>query len=308
MLSISDDDLEKINAILSQNNQLDSRIIEKDILMTRVIIALSKMDIKNVYLIFCGGTCLSKGYALINRMSEDIDFKLKIDIDLSASQARKKRSEIKYAIKNHLERSGFDNVECSARNENNFFNYNIKFKSRYPEWDSLRPLIKIECINIPLFMETSCCEITSIADEYLDISGEHGTFECQNVNEVLVEKVLATLRRLTDDREYYFANPNLMRHIYDVSQIVAAGVTYTAEMSEVFYKKIEKEISMYGGHCAEFANNPKLALINSLNSLNTDPKYREDYEKQIYPMLFDYSNADFDYCLKNFIDIASNLI
>lgn len=80
MLSINDDDFEKIQAV-QPIRQIDARILEKDILVTRAIIAMTAMNMKDMSLKFCGGTSLSKGYGLINRMGEDIDFKLFMNFD-----------------------------------------------------------------------------------------------------------------------------------------------------------------------------------------------------------------------------------
>ena len=37
---------------------------------------LTLPDNKHFKLVFCGGTCLSKAYGILERMSEDVDFKV----------------------------------------------------------------------------------------------------------------------------------------------------------------------------------------------------------------------------------------
>lgn len=51
-------------------------IFEKDLLITEVLRTLVAVERDGIQLVFCGGTCLSKAHGLIERMSEDIDFKL----------------------------------------------------------------------------------------------------------------------------------------------------------------------------------------------------------------------------------------
>lgn len=55
---------------------LPAGVIEKDLLITAVLQIVSTLESDGIQLIFCGGTCLSKAHGLIERMSEDIDFKL----------------------------------------------------------------------------------------------------------------------------------------------------------------------------------------------------------------------------------------
>jgi len=55
---------------------LAEAVLEKDLLLTEVLQAINATDKDGIGLVFCGGTCLSKAHGLIDRMSEDIDFKL----------------------------------------------------------------------------------------------------------------------------------------------------------------------------------------------------------------------------------------
>ena len=70
-------------------------VIEKDLHVTDALRELSKIKVTQVarrvadsapdqievsaHLVFAGGTCLSKAYGLIERMSEDIDIKVVLD-------------------------------------------------------------------------------------------------------------------------------------------------------------------------------------------------------------------------------------
>jgi predicted nucleotidyltransferase component of viral defense system len=70
---------------------LDETVIEKDYYVTQVIHTLSNVENENFRLVFCGGTCLAKAYKLVQRMSEDVDFKiqLKLNDDCSKSFLKK---------------------------------------------------------------------------------------------------------------------------------------------------------------------------------------------------------------------------
>jgi predicted nucleotidyltransferase component of viral defense system len=55
---------------------LDDSVIEKDYYVTQVIKALSAVENEYFSIVFCGGTCLAKAHKIVQRMSEDVDFKI----------------------------------------------------------------------------------------------------------------------------------------------------------------------------------------------------------------------------------------
>jgi predicted nucleotidyltransferase component of viral defense system len=50
--------------------------VEKDWYVTQVIRKISKIHYEDFQVIFTGGTALSKAYGLIQRFSEDVDFRV----------------------------------------------------------------------------------------------------------------------------------------------------------------------------------------------------------------------------------------
>ena len=63
--------------VLDVINELDLGIsefaLEKDYLVTDALVSLAAINNSDFELIFCGGTCLSKAYGLLDRVSEDVD-------------------------------------------------------------------------------------------------------------------------------------------------------------------------------------------------------------------------------------------
>jgi len=74
---------------------LAEAVIEKDLLITEVLRSVVAVDSDGIQLVFCGGTCLSKAHGLIERMSEDIDFKLVLPQGLSRSARSRLLSQFK---------------------------------------------------------------------------------------------------------------------------------------------------------------------------------------------------------------------
>ena len=70
---------------VSQAKQIDEASAEKDWWVTAVLYAMFHTSISE-YLLFKGGTSLSKGWNIINRFSEDIDLALSRDYFLNVKK------------------------------------------------------------------------------------------------------------------------------------------------------------------------------------------------------------------------------
>jgi predicted nucleotidyltransferase component of viral defense system len=100
-----DNQLLELITATSEQLDLEDSVIEKDYFVTQVIHALSKIENEYFRLLFCGGTCLSKAHKIVNRMSEDVDFKIqlkKIDANLSKTKFLKELKEFRSHIRANL--------------------------------------------------------------------------------------------------------------------------------------------------------------------------------------------------------------
>lgn len=61
---------------LREETSFDASFFEKDWYTTQLLHTLAEIQDPRFQLVFSGGTSLSKGYQLIQRFSEDIDFKV----------------------------------------------------------------------------------------------------------------------------------------------------------------------------------------------------------------------------------------
>ena len=85
----------------------DPGLIEKDWHVTRALGVIAVFDHGDAQPAFGGGTSLSKGWGLIKRFSEDIDFKVAMPPGISRSQAKKQRSAYREQILSALCGAGF---------------------------------------------------------------------------------------------------------------------------------------------------------------------------------------------------------
>lgn len=104
----------------------DPSYAEKDFHVVRVLSVCSLLDFSQfgAELIFAGGTCLSKAYGLLGRMSEDVDLKIHPIPDScfpnSRSGVRRVMRDLRNILFLALEEAGFSLVEengMTSRNE-----------------------------------------------------------------------------------------------------------------------------------------------------------------------------------------------
>ena len=84
-IDFSEDERKAMIQVISEEKGIDEASVEKDWWVTMVLYALFHSSISN-YLLFKGGTSLSKGWGIINRFSEDIDLALSRDFFLNEKQ------------------------------------------------------------------------------------------------------------------------------------------------------------------------------------------------------------------------------
>ena len=214
--------------ILDMRNEgltsLPPGIFEKDLLITEVLRTVVAVESDGIQLVFCGGTCLSKAHGLIERMSEDIDFKLVLPQGLSRSARSRLLSQFKKRLAAVLVDAGFSVPanEIIARDENSYVSLNLHYESRFAPVASLRPEIKVELNARPPVLPTAPLPIASMLDVLIQAPRTDLHVECIGVEETLAEKVLSFLRRTAEaragrNRSDY--DDRLVRHLYDVRAI-----------------------------------------------------------------------------------------
>ena len=86
------------------------QLVEKDWHVSRAMQAISQVDSGIFRLVFAGGTCLARAHKLVQRMSEDVDFKvvLRGAAPSSANQLRKELGSLRDRVTAGLQAAGFD--------------------------------------------------------------------------------------------------------------------------------------------------------------------------------------------------------
>ena len=202
---------------ISHETAIPEWIIEKDYYITLLLKALAN---KLPFLVFKGGTSLSKCYRIINRFSEDID--LTTNCKITQGQ--------KYLVKSEIENAAID-LGMQISNSNNIFskrNYN-RYIIRYQS--AINNLINapvseiiVETVYKTTSFPTSSMPVACIIGEYLTkihspIQDQYHLtgfqMQVQNIERTLVDKVFAICDYYLDDKK----NRN-SRHIYDIYKLL----------------------------------------------------------------------------------------
>lgn len=190
--------------------------IEKDYYVTMLLRLLSQ---KIPYIVFKGGTSLSKCYQVINRFSEDID----VTIDTRLSQGQKKK--IKQAIIDSANELGMSIINLEeTRSRRDYNRYIIAYDSALSMInDTLQTFVLLETSYTEISFPTVLLPVHNyIGDmmeweapdliEYYQLSPFD--MKVQGIDRTLIDKVFAIC-------DYYLQNrvEKHSRHLYDIYKL-----------------------------------------------------------------------------------------
>lgn len=117
--------------------QVQEHIIEKDYWVTMLLKKISEFEYKD-FVIFKGGTSLSKGFGLLKRFSEDIDLGLKSEA-ISDTAIHKKSGEAIHKVINKLKISEFNAINEMKESEKQRYKRVYEFPKLF-EYPSTSPI------------------------------------------------------------------------------------------------------------------------------------------------------------------------
>lgn len=313
MKTITAREHELITSVIGEGlTALAEAVIEKDLLITEVLRTVVAADSDGIQLVFCGGTCLSKAHGLIERMSEDIDFKLVLPEGLSRSARSRLLSQFKKRLAAVLEAAGFavPAEQIVARDENSYVSLNLHYESRFAPVASLRPEIKVELNARPPVLPTAPLPIASMLDALIQAPKTGLQVECIGVEETLAEKVLSFLRRTAEARagrnraDY---DDRLVRHLYDV-RAISRGREGLALPHEHFAAMVAGDAAQFRNQYPEFEEDPVAQMRVVLDALHQEADvFERDYLRFVDELVFGEA-VTFAEARAVFIELAERLI
>jgi predicted nucleotidyltransferase component of viral defense system len=314
MKTITERQRQLINAVVAEGlSILPAGVFEKDLMVTEALARVAVADTHGFGIIFCGGTCLSKAHGLIQRMSEDLDFKVLVPPGMSRSARSRQLSQFKHHLVAHFSEMSFGvpSETLDARDENNYFSMMLNFQSAFPRVVSLRPEIQVEFTARPLAMQAQELQIRSMLDVAANLPGQPFAMNCVGIEETLAEKTLALLRRTAEllagrNRDVFDAR--LVRHLYDIHEIVRLQpLKISAFPPKLFASLVAADAEQFGSQHPEFKENPKAQMQRALMSIRSDPVFREYYGRFLNDLVYG-EGVEFDDAVAALDKVAKALL
>ena len=245
-------------------------IVEKDYYMTMILRELSE---RLNFVVFKGGTSLSKCYKAIKRFSEDID--ITIDSKLSQGQMKKLKEVIK-DIAVHLGLT-IPNID-ETRSRRSYNRYILEYQSVFSELD--------DAIQTAVLMETSFAEVSfptvvlpvhsyigdmmmkEAPEELEKLYLEPFEMKVQGLDRTLVDKVFAICDYYIQDRVGKHS-----RHIYDIYKLLRI-VPQTKKLKTLIREV--RSVRAMTSICP--SAKPEVNIPALLDFLIKNEVYKNDYE------------------------------
>jgi len=277
---------------------LQEHIVEKDYWVTMLLKRMSTFEYKD-FVIFKGGTSLSKGYKIIQRFSEDVDLALKPEA-IAQEIIHRRSGEAIHRVLKKLRLDELNPLDEGKESEKQRYKRVYEFPKyfSYPTASPIHGRIILEVNSFSNPIPTEAVNILSLVGEYIkEKNGEAAqtsvgleSFDIHALvpERTFCEKLLAIRRASMKDDQFFSAR---VRHLYDIHQLYHCSriMRFTNNVSEFetmlslchsddkINEKISAEIN---NSFAEFDifSNPEKALVpvvqayNALRSITYDGK------------------------------------
>lgn len=271
---------------VSAETGIPPAFIEKDWYAIQVLSVIADHPFETVRPIFSGGTSLSKGYGLIKRFSEDLDFKISTAEALDRPKRRNFRDGIIEIFAN-VDGVTLDKASITTRDATNIFGFNLVYPQRQTAHNALRPHLQIEMsFHAPaLPHETRPLRsfITEVANGAPDTH-----IACINPVETAADKMSALIWRvLSKDRSQPIGNinnePAMIRHLHDLCAL--SGYTLGNSNFITLVKVNYEADKIRGGLPVQYTL--KEAAKNAYRSLQDDKQYEFEYDQFVNRVSYD---------------------
>lgn len=232
MLHSNKDEFLKILERASAQTGFPLRLLEKDYYITVVLSGINELSND---LVFKGGTCFSKIYYSYYRLSEDLDFTLKLSTDNATRSVRRNAIKpIKEVIRPFLKRfnMSIQNLDKAGHRESTQYIY-------YLDYDSA-VLNKKESIKLEIglrFNPLRPVATKEVNHKFIHPFTKESLFDAGSVNCLALKELVAEKLRASAMRQVIAS-----RDFYDLGFLLREKFNFNnKEQLELFRKKLEEE-------------------------------------------------------------------
>lgn len=286
---------------------INEAFIEKDWFVTKVIKVLSENQYLDFLIVFTGGTCLSKAHKLIERFSEDVDFRvIAPSLEGEFSKVRKVLSNFKKHIFDLLEKD-FQILKVDAKNGNRHVVFNLAYPSICDPAEVLRPHIKLELTLSNLLLPSIELPVSSFINEVTQQAPEVERIACIHPVENAADKLSAMVWRIPSRvRGVEDKQPDVVRHLHDLAKL-SERVSMSPDFNNLARETIERDAKR-STTLTGFSTTEKLSKLMSI--LKTDPKYPQEYQAYVKEMSYNQDTPflSFEVALKKLSFMVAQVV
>jgi len=279
--------------------------VEKDWYSVQVLSAIANFESDEVTTIFSGGTSLSKGFGLLKRFSEDLDFRCSYRIEGSAGQLRKVRSAYRKQIVgdiNSADHVSLNDADISVGSS--YIKFPLGYAQKQFDHASLRAGLQVEFSFTPPRLEPKMREIQLLVSLYTEGAAETKIL-CLSPVETASDKLSAlTWRVLKRDRDGASDDPAMIRHLHDLFALKSIVLENKDLFIKTAYSAFEGDQSTGKRDTKEgFSDSMKSSLVQ----LKNDKEYGNEYSHFVEAMSYadDDENIGFEAAVENYEELIS---
>lgn len=277
--------LEIIDNISAQLG-VDAAFIEKDQFAMQLIADLAKINHPKIQLVFSGGTSLSKGHGLIQRFSEDLDFKISLKEKVTRKERRDFREQVIQII-GGSKQLNVDTENVKSGNSSRFFKMQVFYPQALPQSNVLRNHIQLEVTFEEPTLPPENRPLKSFVAQAKGEEPEVQSIPCISPVETAADKLSALTWRVLDrDRTQPDDDATLVRHLHDLAALTKT-VKASNQFEELALNSIEKDINRSKTISSENFS-PIERLESMLQILKSDSLYKDEFTQ----FVVDLSYAD----------------
>ena len=265
---------------------VDPSFVEKDWYAIRLVATVAGVREGNLTPVFSGGTSLSKGYGLIRRFSEDLDFKILLpEAGTERSARRSYRRAVVDAIRADddwtLREEGVE-----AGNESRFFRCHVGYPTTSAVAAALRPQLQLEMTFARPVLAPEHRSLRSFVAEARREDPEVPRIGCVAPAETAADKISALTWRILDPNARQ--DPTLIRHVYDVAALEPHAVEHE-DFPELLRELLNADAERGAPDPDLLGRTPNERLVAALDVLS-GREHAAQYERFVGAMCYGAEN------------------
>ena len=306
----------------SKRTALPPWSVEKDWWATMVLKSLFELDFSD-QLVFKGGTSLSKGWSLIQRLSEDIDIAINMEfLGYEGDPTLKKITKLRKAsytftkdnlcaaLDSKLEEEGFEEYRLEPNKEPNTstdpHSLILHYQSLTQQSEYISPSVKIEVSARSLMEPAQKRDIQTLVG--INFSGQGFADPSKQINTVIPKRTFLEKAFLL--HEEFQRNPEEMRsermsrHLYDLEKMMDTDHCSEALKDQELYNSIIQHRAIFTKLKGVDYNTPQPEYIDFIPPETIIKEYSRDYGRMQESMIFGDS-LPFDVLIERLIELRS---